>query len=100
MSFVTEETIEQFTADNRFLACRMLPDGRYVAVIQMLFNLRIGVGVDTTGFEDVWCYHNEALCMAAYTTWDGAGEPFGWYKHPRTGRRRPDFTPESEYVSP
>ncbi len=32
--------------------------------------------------------------------WEGEGEPTGWFRHPRTGRRRPDGDPEREYVMP
>ena len=100
MAFVTEETIDGFVAENRYLAGRMLPDGSYVAVVQMIFNLRLIVGADDRWADDAWCYHDPELCWQAYAGWDGTGDPPGWYKHLGSGRRRPDFTEASEYVAP
>lgn len=31
-------------------------------------------------------------------TWDGIGEPEGWFRNPKTGRRRPDGDKEQEYI--
>jgi hypothetical protein len=31
--------------------------------------------------------------------WDGTGEPEGWFRHPASGRRRPDCDPAQEYVN-
>lgn len=78
---------------------RVLPDGRYLDLVRMLFNWRLLVSdaanVDVS-WEDAWCYQDEAAVHAAFENWDGIGEPAGWNKHPTSGRWRHDGTPESE----
>lgn len=75
------------------LNARELGDGRAVYLLELLFDgLRLGIGqVGAEGMTDVWDYQaeqNEAAWRAA-VGWDGQGEPEGWYRHARTGRRRP-----------
>ena len=74
----------------------------YVAIIPFLFTCAIIVGdiEDESGYRDRWCYDDFQSALAAFELWDGSGEPPGWHRHPSTGRRRPDGTPEREYVAP
>jgi hypothetical protein len=38
--------------------------------------------------------------VAALIAWDGKGEPEGWFRHPMSGRRRPDGDASREYTHP
>ena len=85
-----------------YLHARALPDGRGVFLFPMYGgNVRLGIGeLHAKDLDDVWCYRaseNKAGWLAAIG-WDGEGEPEGWYRHPMTGRRRPDGTAASEVV--
>jgi hypothetical protein len=84
------------------LFCRILPDGRVVHVIPLMFTygLRIATADDnrTGGFRDGWCYAHADLVFAivAAANWDWQGDPPGpWIRNLR-GRygpganRRPD----------
>jgi hypothetical protein len=75
------------------LSVRELGDGRAVYLSELLFDgLRLGIGwLGDDGYGDVWDYQaaqTEAAWRAALG-WDGQGEPEGWYRHLRSGRRRP-----------
>lgn len=76
------------------LSVRELGDGRAVYLLDMLFgNLRLGIGeLGAPGLDDVWCFQADQSDAAwrAALGWDGEGEPEGWYRHPGTGRRRPN----------
>jgi hypothetical protein len=90
------------TASARLLK-RILPDGRILELVPMLFNLRITVTLpehDGLFWEDAWCYKDKKAALSAYLSWDGTGEdgPPGWNKHPHTGRWRADGTAASEEV--
>lgn len=75
------------------LSVRELGDGRAVYLRDLLFEgLQIGVGVcGDDGYSDVWDYQADRTedAWRAALAWDGEGEPEGWYRHLRTGRRRP-----------
>jgi hypothetical protein len=82
---------------------RVLPDGRVLHLTPMLFgNLQLGLSQDaeTQCFDGIWCYHDSDAAWRAVLGWNGHGDPEGWYRHNPTARRRPDGTPESEYVEP
>ena len=68
---------------------KILPGDRYAAVSQMLFTAAIITGQigDTDGYADRWCYGTPWAAAAALEAWDGQGEPGGWHRHPRSGRR-------------
>ena len=55
---------------------------------------------DRAGYADRWCYHSLAAAAEALLLWDGHGEPYGWHRHPPSGRRRPDGDAAMEYVHP
>lgn len=82
---------------------RELPDGRIVHLQAMISgNLRVSLTLDASDcwFDKVYCYHDHHAAWRAALGWNGEGDPEGWYRDPKTGRRRPDNTPESEYVAP
>jgi hypothetical protein len=103
------------TTDRDFLAWLGLPglDGggdcfmvrqygdMYGACKQQLFNVALIFGPmhDKSGFNDKWEYKSTAQAIAALAQWDGTGEPEGWIRNPKTGRRRPDGDKSREYVN-
>ena len=80
--------------ENDYYAMRPVRNGTYwVGLHKYMFTTAILLGKmgDTTGFEDRWCYHSAAEAERALAMWDGeTGEPEGWHRNPRTGRRRQD----------
>lgn len=85
------------------LIVRELGDGRAVYLRDLLFGAHmIGIGlVGDNAYLDQWDYTAELTAAAwrAALAWDGAGEPEGWYRHARTGRRRPGGDPSREHGS-
>lgn len=81
---------------------RALPDGRVLYLHPMAFsNVRISVSPDAEAqwFDQTYCFHDQDAAWRAALGWDGEGDPEGWVRHHQTGRRRPDGTPESEYLA-
>lgn len=82
-----------------YVVQRWTQDGDLLAVAEMIHGQgRLIIG-DEYGVEDAWCYASVAEAWAAWITWDGTGEPHGWFRHPFTGRRRPGGDPSQEYVN-
>jgi hypothetical protein len=81
---------------------RDLGDGRYAAIMPLMFTHAIIVGRigNKSTYEDRWCYHGYEKAAAALEAWDGTGEPEGWHRHPNTGRRREEGNPELEEFAP
>lgn len=84
------------------LRVRELGDGRAVYLRDLLFEgLQIGIGVyGSECCSDVWDFQADRTedAWRAALAWDGAGEPEGWYRHLRTGRRRPGGDASKQYV--
>jgi hypothetical protein len=85
-----------------YLDARDLGDGRYAAIMPLMFTHAIITGRigDKNMYEDRWCYAGYEKAAAALKTWDGTGEPDGWHRHPNTGRRREEGDPELEEIAP
>lgn len=81
--------LEWLQHDCGYLSLRILPDGRWAAVMRLLFTGAVIVGRvgDFINVEDRWCYQNAQSAQAALDAWDGTGEPVGWHRNPKTGRR-------------
>lgn len=62
--------------------CPVKLHGKVVAVQEMIFTYGIVVGMDETGYEHRYCYHNvfEALDALAAWTLTGSEEPTGYIK--------------------
>ena len=78
------------------------PD-QYLLVYPLLFHWTLVEGTigDTFGYDDRWCYRNEALAIAALEEWASRqflDEPIGWHRHPRSGRRRELGDPQKETI--
>ncbi|UEM08117.1 hypothetical protein JL101_035565 (plasmid) [Skermanella rosea] len=84
-----------------YLDARPIGNGTYACIYPLLFTHAIIVGQigDYYGFEDRWCYHGYDAAKAALDSWNGVGEPQGWHRHPRTGRRRPQGDAALEHVN-
>jgi hypothetical protein len=79
---------------------RTLPDGRVLHIVTQPFNWKLGVSQPEnvhTFYDDTWEYTDGGAAFDAFMIWDGDGEPEGWYRHPMSGRRRPDGDPAKEF---
>jgi len=93
--------IRAFYAGADHMHERDLGDGRTLYLSQMLLgNVRLNIGEtgDKLGYLDGYCFHDADAAWRAVLGWDGQGDPEGWVRHINSDRRRPDGTPESEYV--
>lgn len=79
---------------------------KVIHVIEMTFGkFRVYIGQANSSIYDTgWCYENQEKAVAAAETydgksgkWNGENEPHGWYRHPESGRRRPNGDPTKEY---
>jgi hypothetical protein len=79
---------------------RVLADGSFIAVMRLVMGGGQLNYSDTRGdVEDLWQYEDFYLAIVAAASWNRGEqpEPFGWYRHPVTGRRRALGNPRSEY---
>jgi hypothetical protein len=73
---------------------KALPDWRYVLAKRLMFHWTVIEGsiLDTSGYDDRWCFETEELALAAIAAWPAdpppGYEPEGWHRHPKTGRRQ------------
>lgn len=67
---------------------RILPDGRLCAVRRLMFHWTMLVDIDPVGYNDRYCYQTMDGAITALDNWDGTGDPEGWHRHPKSGRRR------------
>jgi hypothetical protein len=82
---------------------RLLPDGREVVVVpHSARGGQLGATTDRANgtWSNTWIYTRASDAVTSAWEWDGTGEPVGWYRHPWSGRRRPDGTPASEIIQP
>lgn len=66
---------------------RLLPDGRIIGVLRLLFHWTMHVDIDYVGYNDRYCFLTYSLAKQAFLDWNGQGDPEGWHRHPTTGRR-------------
>lgn len=80
---------------------KILGEGIYAAIKPLLFHWTMIVGMIDNKIEvlDSYCYANQDRALLALIQWNGKGDPVGWTRHPRTGRRRPNGLQEGEYIS-
>ena len=82
-----------------YSALKVLPDGRLVGVMKLLYHYSLHVGIDEGGYSERYCYKDAAGCVLAMMAWDGEGDPLGWHKHPESGRRR-NLETGKEWIAP
>lgn len=103
-----EEYLEQLKRDYHHV--ELIRDGEeYVAYYRLMFHWTMITGSmdNFWGYEDRWCYDNRMvgnmlLVEHALEEWrlrGFEGEPEHWHRHPKTGRRRVNGDPETEYIS-
>jgi hypothetical protein len=75
-----------------FADVRMISDEVWAAVKPFAYTHAIIIGEigDYSGYLDRWCYKTYDRAKAALAAWNGRGEPTGWHRHPRSGRRVSD----------
>ena len=80
-------------------------DGEYVAYYRLMFHWTMIRGhLDITwGYGDRWCYGSDPGDVTQrFAEWKARGfegEPEGWTRHPKSGRRRVEGDPATEYVA-
>jgi hypothetical protein len=78
---------------------RVFPSGKVCAIMPLNGGTdMIAVGIHGYGHADAFYYRAGGNAAAALDAWDGEGEPQGWWRNPRTGRRRTDGDPAREYI--
>lgn len=77
---------------------RTLHDGRVCGVHRLLFHWTMHIDIDNYGYADSYCYRTREAAVAAMHKWSGEGDPEGWHRHPKTGRRR-DYAKGEEWVA-
>jgi hypothetical protein len=78
------ELLEKYYVEHR-----TLDDDRIIGVMRLLFHWTLHIDINEIGYEDRYCYPRLDECLAACRTWDGIGDPPGfWNRHPISGRRR------------
>lgn len=94
------ELTEEFVLAQGYDRARQLPDGRWLAVVQMIFNGRLYFDLDRHGFESCYCYKTLAEAYAAMMAFDPAvdDEPQGWFKDPMNNRIRPGGDKSKETI--
>lgn len=73
-----------------FLVLRVLPDGRHIGLVRMIFTVGLAVDLAADGtYSSRYCYPNLAAAAAALAAWDGVGDPPGpWLKQKGVGIER------------
>lgn len=89
------EWLEKFCRENHYSEPQLMDDGiHYAAISRMMHTHAIILGEigDSRSYLDRWCYADGLLAMMALVVWDGTGDPMGWHRHPKSGRRVSDGT--------
>lgn len=98
---VTEESDPLAIHRGYYEGLRVLPDGRVLGVLRLMYHWTLHIDLHDTGYEDRYCYQTSAQALAAMNEWDGTGDPgYGWHRHPATNRRRPNGDASKEYIEP
>ncbi len=66
----------------------VLENGRQAAIAPFIFTHAIVCDFDVFGYGDRWCYYTKREAVQALAAWNGKGDPEGWHRHPKSGRRR------------
>jgi|SRR5882724_8772351 len=78
---------------------RKLENGEAIFFVPQIYNWLLAIGpLHSDTYRDSWEYTVREPAIAAFVDWNGEGEPEGWYRHPSSGRRRPDGDPAKEFI--
>jgi hypothetical protein len=76
-----DETLKKFLEWNGYSDLRVLPDGRIVGIMKMLFTFGLFVDLNAVGYNHRYCYENYDEAKTDCDSWDGTGDPHGnWIK--------------------
>jgi hypothetical protein len=103
-----QEHLEMLKRDYKHV--ELICDGEeYVAYYRLMFHWTMIRGhMDCPwGYDDRWCFDerfvdDKLLVEHAFLEWKERGfegEPDHWHRHPKSGRRRIDGKPETEYIA-
>jgi hypothetical protein len=102
---VTDDTawLTKHAAENRYTRIEVDGRGHWIGIQRLMFHYTMHKGAigDDCGYDDRWCFQDQVIADYALTEWkarDFKGEPIGWHRHPRTGRRRPGGDATQEYL--
>jgi hypothetical protein len=86
--------------EHHSLYWKPLPNGFEVIVYAIFGGARVCFGrMDSSAIDDAYYYSDPMLAIVAAALWEGDGDPVdGWFRHLRSGRRRPDGDATKEYV--
>lgn len=98
------EELRHLAEDNGYLDVTRTGPDTYAGIKRLMFHYTLFSGVIefTSGWENHWCYVDYAAAKVALVDWQAAGwvgEPEGWHRNPRTGRRRANGDPATEYIA-
>lgn len=66
---------------------RQLPDGRWVAIMPMLYTWGLFVNIDPVGYSYRYCFEHAHDAVESLRTWNGEGDaPGPWIKRKGLGR--------------
>lgn len=83
-----KEYLKTICQANGYTHLKFFDDGHEAAIMPLMFTHAIVYGLNHFGYEDRWCYSTYEKAKAALEAWEGTGEPDGWHRHPKSGRRR------------
>lgn len=80
---------------------KILDGGFYIAIKPLLFHWTLILGPigDKECYLDHYCYGDQGRALLGLIQWNGKGDPNGWHRHAKTGRRRPEGNKDYEYVA-
>ena len=69
---------------------RQLEDGRWIALLGMVYTRSLVVGINDDGYKERYCYGTTDEAVIGLVNWDGKGDPQGhWVKHKPSERLGP-----------
>lgn len=94
-----------FLRANGYVEFLDMGNGMWVGIKRLLFHWTMHTGClgDEDSYDDRWCYATEDLArreLAAWAALGYQGEPQGWHRHPKSGRRREEGDPAKETYNP
>lgn len=82
-----------------FVALKIFDDGSVAGVKALMYHWTLQSDISEFGYENSFCYATREAATIALNHWDGTGDPVGWNRNPRTGRRRVNGDPKTEWVA-